>query len=70
MNKANEDFKALSTAIVLESMQECGKEFYAIGNTKVLMMPEVRTIIDECKKRAAEKRDQMATVLKKAFCLL
>jgi hypothetical protein len=51
-------------------MQDLGKEYYAIGNTKVLMMPEARTIVDECKKRAAEKRDQMAKILKKAFCLL
>ena len=42
MKKESEDFKALSTAIVLESMQDCGKEFYAIGNTKILMMPEAR----------------------------
>lgn len=34
------------------------------------MMPEARTIVDECKKRAAEKRDEMANRLKKAFCLL
>jgi hypothetical protein len=34
------------------------------------MMPEARSIVDECKKRAAEKRDQMANRLKKAFCLL
>ena len=70
MDKASENFQALSTAIVLESMQDLGKEYYAIGNTKVLMMPEARTIVDECKKRAAEKRDQMAKILKKAFCLL
>lgn len=51
-------------------MQDLGKEFYAIGNTKVLMMPEARSIVDECKKKASEKRDQMANRLKKAFCLL
>jgi len=38
-------------------MQGCGKDLYALGNTKILMMPEARTIVDECKKKASEKRD-------------
>lgn len=51
-------------------MQGCGKEYYAVGTTKILMMPEARTVIDQCIKKAAEKRDQMATVLKRAYALL
>ena len=51
-------------------MQGCGKEYYAIGNTKILMMPEARSIIDECMKRAAEKRSNMGRILKRAYCTL
>jgi len=70
MDKGAEDFKTLSSNIVLEQMQGCGKEFYAIGNTKILMMPEARCVIDECKKKASEKRDKMANILKTAYCLV
>jgi len=34
------------------------------------MMPEARAVVDECMKRASEKRNQMAEILKRAFCLL
>ena len=70
MDKEAEDFKTLSGNIVIESMQGCGKEYYAIGNTKILMMPEARSIIDECIKRAAEKRSNMGSILKRAYCTL
>lgn len=33
-------------------------------------MPEARAVVDECMKRASEKRNQMAEILKRAFCLL
>lgn len=51
-------------------MQGCGKDYYAIGTTKVLMMPEARAIVDECIKRASEKRDKNAAILKRAYSLL
>jgi len=38
-------------------MQGCGKEYYAIGTTKILMMPEARAVVEECMKKASEKRD-------------
>jgi hypothetical protein len=50
-------------------MQGCGKEYYALGNTKILMMPEPRAVIDACKKKASEQRDLKATTLKQAFTL-
>lgn len=34
------------------------------------MMPEARSIIDECIKRAAEKRINMSSILKRAYCTL
>lgn len=60
----------MATAIVLESMQGCGKDYYAIGTTKILMMPEARTVVDECIRKASEKRDQKAAILKRAYSLL
>jgi hypothetical protein len=70
MQKASEDFQKLSCDIVTECMQGCGKEFYALGNTKILMMPEAKAVIDECMKRASEKRDRCAAILKRAYCFV
>ena len=70
MNKAEEDFQKMASDIVTESMQGCGKEYYAIGNTKVLMMPECRNVLEECLKKAAAERDAKAQILKRAYCLL
>jgi len=49
MNKSAVDFSTLAKTIVTESMQGLGKEFYANGNTKILMMPETKEILDKCK---------------------
>ena len=70
MKDSEEDFSKLAKDIVIEQLQGCGQELYALGNYKVLMMPEIRAVLDEAKKRASFKRDMMAAVLKKAFCLL
>lgn len=51
-------------------MQGLGQEFYALGNTKILMMPEARSVVDACKKKASEKFDCMAMHLKRAFTTL
>jgi len=48
-------------------MQGLGQEFYAIGRFKILMMPEIRSVLEKCKEKASEKRDASATVLKQAF---
>jgi hypothetical protein len=56
--------------IVTECMQGCGKVYYALGTTKILMMPEARAVIEECMKKASEKRDKNAATLKRAFCLI
>jgi len=49
MDKNAVDFNTLAKTIVIESMQDLGKEFYANGNTKILMMPETKEILDKCK---------------------
>lgn len=50
-------------------MQGCGADLYALGNTKILAMPEIRDVLEEAKKRASIKRDQAAEIIKKAFLL-
>ena len=51
-------------------MKGLGAEFYAIGNTKVLMMPETKAVLDENLKRASKTYNEKAQVLKRAYCLL
>ena len=68
MNKDTEDFDALSKAIVLDSMKGLGEEFYANGNTKILMMPETKDVLDQCKLKASASRNKAADFLKKSFC--
>ena len=70
MDKGAEDFVKLSGDIVTENMQGQGEEYYAIGTAKVLMMPETKTVLEECMKKASAERDAKATVLKRAYCLL
>ena len=50
-------------------MQDLGQEFYALGNTKILMMPETKDVLNKCKIKASESRNRAANVLKKAFPL-
>jgi len=54
----------MSGEIVLKTMQGCGEEFYAVGTTKILMMPETKTVLDTAKNKASEKRDKAAGFLK------
>jgi len=48
-------------------MKGLGEEFYALGNTKILMMPETKEILMQCKAKASQSRNIQADVLKKAF---
>ena len=69
MDKGSEDFQKLASDIVLESMCGLGKEYYALGNTKVLMMPETKAVLEENLKRASKTRNDKAEILKKAYSL-
>lgn len=40
---------------------------FAIGTTKVLMMPQIKEILDKSNDKAAEKFNASAKVIKKAF---
>jgi len=64
MEKGSEDFGSMAGEIVLKTMQGCGAEFYAVGNTKILMMPETKAVLETAKNKASEKRDKAAAFLK------
>jgi hypothetical protein len=68
MNYNTENFDKLSKDIVLTVMHGLGEEFYANGNTKILMMPEAKAILDACKTKASASRNVASDILKKAFC--
>jgi hypothetical protein len=61
------DFEGFSRKVVESCMHGLGKEFYALGKTKVLMMPEAKAVVDAAKKKASHSRNVAADVLKKAF---
>ena len=67
MNKAEEDFESMAKEIVTATMMGQGREFYEIGNFKILMMPEIKTLLDLAKSKASEKRDFASNALKQGF---
>jgi hypothetical protein len=46
-----------------------GREKYAIGNTKVLMMPQIKQVLDRCMEKASAARNAKARVIKHAMCV-
>ena len=69
MDKTMEDFDSLSKDIVLSQMQGLGTGKYALGRTKILMMPEIRQVLEKCMEKASEMRNRQAKVLKKVFTI-
>lgn len=69
MDKGSEDFKALTVDIFALCLLGLGGDKYAIGNTKVLMMPQIKQVLDICIEKAAAARNSKARVLKQAFCV-
>jgi myosin heavy subunit len=63
----NSDFIGFSKKIVLDCMHGLGEEFYALGKTKVLMMPEAKAVVDAAKKIASASRNKAADLLKRAY---
>lgn len=64
MDKAMEDFKAHVVEIFALCLLGLGKDKYAIGNTKVLMMPQIKQVLDKCLEKASEMRNRQAKVIK------
>ena len=64
MNKHAEDFKALTLQIFDLCLLNLGKDKYAIGNTKVLMMPQIKQVLDKCIDKASAARNAKAKILK------
>jgi myosin heavy subunit len=52
MNKSTTDFKALSERILKDTLMGMGEEYYAIGNTKILMRNEILAILEKAKAKA------------------
>ena len=70
MNKSAEDFRALTQQIFDLCLLNLGEGTkYAIGNTKVLMMPQIKQVLDVCMAKAAFMRNQKAKMIKQAFCV-
>ena len=67
MDKSAEDFESLAKEIVITQMQGKGVGRYALGRTKILMMPEIRQVLEKCMEKASELRNQKAKILKKVF---
>ena len=67
MDKGSEDFKAHVVQIFELCLLGMGTDKYAIGNTKVLMMPQIKQVLDKCMEKASMMRNQKAKVLKQAF---
>ena len=67
--KANENFKGHVQEIFRKCVGDIGGEGekYAIGRSKVLMMPTIKTILDKCMAKAAASRNMNAKVIKNAF---
>lgn len=69
MDKRSEDFKALTLQIFDMCLLNLGKDKYAIGNTKILMMPQIKQVLDKCMEKASAARNAKAKILKQAFCV-
>ena len=67
MDKSAEDFKAHTVQIFELCLLGMGTDKYAIGNSKVLMMPQIKQVLDRCMEKASMMRNQKAKVLKQAF---
>lgn len=70
MDKGAEDFKAHTIQIFEICLLGMGTDKYAIGNSKVLMMPQIKQVLDRCMEKASLMRNQQAKVLKQAFLVL
>ena len=67
MDKMAEDFKGHVVQIFEMYLLGMGTDKYAIGNSKVLMMPQIKQVLDRCMEKAAAARNSKARVLKQAF---
>jgi hypothetical protein len=47
MVKSAYDFRELSVNIVNDVLKDFGKELYAMGRTKIFMMPQIAALFDK-----------------------
>jgi hypothetical protein len=57
MDKSRFHFRDLSVNIVKDTLKENCKEYYALGNTKILMMLEVVALLDKAVQKVRAARD-------------
>ena len=57
----------MAKEIMITQMQDKGKDKYALGRTKILMMPEIRSVLEKCMDKASEMRNKKAKIIKKVF---
>jgi myosin heavy subunit len=69
MNKGSEDFESLAKDIMITQMQGKGVGRYCLGRTKILMMPDIRSVLEKCMDKASEMRNEKAKILKKTFSI-
>ena len=54
MNKSQEDFESLAKDIMITQMQGKGVGRYCLGRTKILMIPDIRSVLEKCMDKASE----------------
>ena len=64
MDKQAEDFRAHVAQIFDQCLLGLGKDLYAIGNSKVLLQPQIKQVLDKCMEKASMMRNMKAKVLK------
>ena len=57
MVKSDENFRDHTLQIFELCLLGMGQDKYAIGNNKVLMMPQIKQVLDRCMEKAAQARN-------------
>jgi len=67
MDKAKYNFRDLSLQILTQTSQGFCEEYFAVGNTKILLRNEVVSVLEFAKKKARKVRDKAAKRVKRTF---
>jgi hypothetical protein len=67
------EWKPRSMGIIAEAFKpmqpEEYQEYFACGNTKLLMHSEIKLVIDRSKAIASRKYDKVCRMIKRAYCV-
>jgi myosin heavy subunit len=71
--RSSKNWSDLCLKIIQKAFLPLGVEEYsskfAVGRTKVMMMPETKTVLDKCKEIASFKYDDYSRIVKRAYML-